>query len=247
MLTVTVTIYSSFMLMKEYRPTPLMAADAARLLPSLRPPLNSEIPTLHRSLLFAPFVLASSYAFGQANAVDAAVNGYVTDSSKGAIAGAHISLTNVSTGIQQTTTADGNGYYRFPLVTVGTYRLETTATGFQPTTQTGIALNVGQEARIDVALPIGSASESVEVQASATLMDTGTSTVGACWIVTRLRTCRLPLAISSTFYCCHQALSGFRRVHFQLRSLRLAARSGRSGTWMVWTTRSMAATGRFGC
>ena len=152
---------------------------------------------MHRSFLLAPFVLASSYAFGQANAVDAAVNGYVTDASKGAIAGAHVSLTNVSTGIEQGTTADGNGYYRFPLVTVGTYRLETTATGFQQTTQTSIALNVGQEARIDVALPVGSASESVEVQASATLLDTGTSTVGA--VLDRHEIENLPIASRNLF------------------------------------------------
>ena len=41
-------------------------------------------------------------SFGQANAVDAAVNGYVLDPSKAPVAGAHITLTNVATGISQT-------------------------------------------------------------------------------------------------------------------------------------------------
>ncbi len=134
---------------------------------------------LYRHLVLASLAIGSSCAFVQANAVDAAVNGYVTDSSKSAIPGAHVSLTNVGTGISREAVADDKGYYRFPLVPVGTYRLLTTATGFEQTTQAGIVLSVGQEARIDAALPVGSTNETVEVQANASLMDSGTSTVGA--------------------------------------------------------------------
>ena len=118
-------------------------------------------------------------SFGQANAIDAAVNGYVLDSSKSSISRSHITLTNVSTGISQETNTDANGYYRFPLVHVGTYRLEAVAAGFQKTTQEGIVLNVGQEARIDIALAVGSTSQTVEVAAGANILDTGTSTIGA--------------------------------------------------------------------
>ena len=130
--------------------------------------------------LFLLALLALPVAsFGQANAIDAAVNGYVLDSSKSSITGSHITLTNISTGISQETNTDANGYYRFPLVHVGTYRLDATADGFQKTTQEGIILNVGQEARIDIALSVGSTSQTVEVEAGANIMDTGTSTIGA--------------------------------------------------------------------
>jgi hypothetical protein len=115
---------------------------------------------------------------GQANAVDAAVNGYVFDSAKNAIQNAHATLINVSTGISQETVSDGNGYYRFPLVPVGTYRLSVNATGFETVTQQGIVLNVGQEARIDVTLPVGNRVEAVEVTAGSEIIDTGTSTIG---------------------------------------------------------------------
>jgi hypothetical protein len=117
--------------------------------------------------------------FGQANAVDAAVNGYVADASKGVIPGAHATLTNLATGISQETNTDANGYYRFPLVPVGTYRLVTVANGFQKKTQEGITLKVGQEARIDISLAVGSTSETVQVDAGSAILDTGTSTVGA--------------------------------------------------------------------
>ena len=81
-------------------------------------------------LLFVVFA-SPVISFGQANAVDAAVNGYVSDSGKHPIMGAHTTLTNIATGISQDAITDSNGYYRFPLVPVGTYRLVTAADGFQ--------------------------------------------------------------------------------------------------------------------
>jgi len=117
--------------------------------------------------------------FGQANAVDAAVNGYITDSSGRAIVGAQANLTNMATGIAQTAGTDNNGYYRFPLVPVGTYRLTISAPGFQQKIQEGIKLNVGQEARMDASLAVGSDTQTVQVEAGPTILDTGASTVGA--------------------------------------------------------------------
>lgn len=134
-----------------------------------------------RNLCFLFLLLLAAYpaaSFGQANAVDAAVNGYVLDPSKSAIAGAHATLTNTSTGIAQTTTTDNKGYYRFPLVPVGTYRLVTVADGFQKSTLEGITLSVGQEARLDISLVVGSTSQTVQVDAGSDILDTGTSTVG---------------------------------------------------------------------
>ena len=144
-------------------------------------------------LVHLAFPVAS---FGQANAIDAAVNGYVLDSSKSSIKGSHITLTNVSTGISQETNTDENGYYRFPLVHVGTYRLEAVADGFQKTTQEGIVLSVGQEARIDIALAVGSTSQTVEVEAGA-ILDTGTSTIGA--VLDRHEIENLPIASRNLF------------------------------------------------
>ena len=128
-------------------------------------------------LLF--FVAFPAALFGQANAVDAAVNGYVSDPSKSVISGAHITLTNIATGISLEATTDDKGYYRFPLVPVGTYRLVTAADGFQKNTLEGIILSVGQEARLDTSLVVGSTSQTVQVDAGSDILDTGTSTVGA--------------------------------------------------------------------
>jgi Carboxypeptidase regulatory-like domain len=135
---------------------------------------------LSRFCLSVLLVLALPVAmYAQSNAVDAAVQGYVFDASNGAISTAQAVLTNIATGISMQTAADGSGYYRFPLVPVGTYSLTVSATGFEKITQKNVVLNVGQEARLDVTLPVGNATEAVEVQASSEIVDTGTSTIGA--------------------------------------------------------------------
>jgi Carboxypeptidase regulatory-like domain len=141
-------------------------------------------------LLF--FVTGPAALFGQVNAVDAAVNGYVTDPSKSVIEGAHVTLTNLATGISQETRTDDKGYYRFPLVPVGTYRLVTAADGFRKNTLEGIILSVGQEARLDTSLVLGSTSQTVEVKAGSDILDTGTATVGA--VLDRKEIENLPIA-----------------------------------------------------
>ncbi len=152
----------------------------ARITPAwliFRRPLSVTRKLCFLLVSLVPGIAAS--AFGQANAVDAAVNGYVLDPSKSAVTHAHITLTNTKTGIAQSTETDDQGYYRFPLVPVGTYRLDTDMSGFHHSTLQNITLNVGQEARLDVALDLGQESQTVEVEASASTLDTGSSTVGA--------------------------------------------------------------------
>jgi hypothetical protein len=145
---------------------------------------------------FFPIFIAALLAFpaaifGQANAVDAAVNGYVTDASKRAIAGAQVKLANTATGVSQEMSTDSNGYYRFPLVPVGTYSLVVSCSGFQTSTTQGLVLNVGQEARLDISLAVGSESQTVQVDAGPDILDTGTSTVGA--VLDRKETESLPI------------------------------------------------------
>ncbi len=135
-----------------------------------------------RKLLLLSILTAlplSPICLGQSNAVDAALNGYIQDPSHSALPGATTTLTNIQTGTTQTATTDAKGYYRFPLIPVGSYQLTVTAPGFTTTTQKGINVAVGQDARADVTLTVGSMSETVTVQADPANLDTGTSTVGA--------------------------------------------------------------------
>jgi hypothetical protein len=62
-------------------------------------------------------------ANAQSNAIDAAIEGYVRDATGGAIQRARVTVRNVSTNVETQTITNPAGYFRFPLLQVGTYGL----------------------------------------------------------------------------------------------------------------------------
>src|SRR5271155_1742844 len=73
--------------------------------------------------------------------VGGSISGTVKDQSGAAIAKASVVLVNISTGIKQSTSADDQGAYTFPVLPVGSYTLEATHPGFRPYRRTGIVLD----------------------------------------------------------------------------------------------------------
>ena len=73
-------------------------------------------------------------------------------------------------GFQTVTTATGD--YTIPLLPPGSYRVTVEVSGFKKFVQTGIRAEVAQTARLDIKLEIGSASESVTVQADGIALET---------------------------------------------------------------------------
>ena len=75
----------------------------------------------------------------------AELDGYVTDPSGQAIAGADVKATNVDKGQVHNTVSDSSGRYALPDLPVGNYRLEVAAKGFKTYVQTGIILQVATQ------------------------------------------------------------------------------------------------------
>ena len=74
------------------------------------------------TLIVTPLLLFAAAALSQpaaAQNIYAAVHGTVTDTTGAAIPGAAVSITNTSTGITTTATADSHGYYTFPQLQIG--------------------------------------------------------------------------------------------------------------------------------
>src|SRR5947207_12541489 len=74
------------------------------------------------TVLSAVLVVASSLAFGQVNT--ASLTGLVTDPSGAPVSDANVTLTNTATNVAQTTQTGAAGYYEFPVIQVGTYKLK---------------------------------------------------------------------------------------------------------------------------
>jgi hypothetical protein len=108
----------------------------------------------------------------------ATLNGLVTDSSSASVPTAQLRLINALTGESYSSVAGDAGNFTIPLVKPGNYELVVEAAGFKQFKQTGIKLETGSAARIDVRLEVGAVTESVTVEASVPLLKTENSSVG---------------------------------------------------------------------
>ena len=119
-------------------------------------------------------VVLTPRVWGQDNAT---ITGNVADSSGAMVANATIDLTNNATGQVRETTSNTVGAYRVANVGIGTYTLTAVASGFEKFTRTGIVVNVAQTLEENIALSVGSQSQTVTVQADALQVQTETSEV----------------------------------------------------------------------
>jgi hypothetical protein len=135
--------------------------------------------TKHNSIRFARalalfaflFVFGANAALAQ-SAVTGAVGGSVTDPNNAAIPNATVTLRSLDTNKVETATTNADGRFRFTNLQPGSYGLIITAAGFSEYKQEGLSVEVGRLTNVEAALKIGAASESVEVVADSTLVNT---------------------------------------------------------------------------
>jgi len=100
------------------------------------------------------------------------IAGNVSDPSGAAIAGAKVTVTNINTGFTRDTTTASDGGYVFPLLPVGFYSVAVEAQGFRHFEQRGVEVKTDQSSTVPVSLQIGSATQSVTVEANAQMVQT---------------------------------------------------------------------------
>lgn len=106
------------------------------------------------------------------------LNGTVTDASGAVVPGASVSSVHLETGVERQTQTNASGHYSIPFLQPGSYRVNIQRAGFRPVTRTGLRLEVNQVMRLDVKLDLGAVAEAIEVTGSATLVESGTSSIG---------------------------------------------------------------------
>src|SRR5512142_3098038 len=113
---------------------------------------------LRRVALWSVFALA---AFAQSDR--GTITGTVTDPAGAVVPGAPVEARNVQTGAVYQAAGSSTGKYTLSQLPTGTYEMSVTVAGFKKFVRQNIALPVAQTVRIDVALEVGSATESVTV------------------------------------------------------------------------------------
>lgn len=126
-------------------------------------------------------VLILGASFGSslfAQESNARLLGTITDPSGAVIPGANVTARNLATGLERKTVSNATGDYSIPGLAIGQYTVTADSAGFKTSTITGLTLQVNQEARVNITLTLGTAAESIEVQAISPLLVTDSSSVG---------------------------------------------------------------------
>jgi hypothetical protein len=106
------------------------------------------------------------------------VAGSITDPTGAVVAGAAVTLTDIATSTQRTTTSNATGRYILVDVNPGMYNVTITKAGFTTTKVGNQEVKVGASLTLDLSLQVGGSSVVVEVQATGTELQTMNATVG---------------------------------------------------------------------
>jgi carboxypeptidase family protein len=127
------------------------------------------------SMFFLAFVVSCLARGTSAQTVQGVITGNVTDPSGASVPNATVTLTNIGTGVSQTTTTESDGSFRFPLVPPGTYTLDVKATSFAEFRASGLSVQASQTVPFPVRLELAKGKEIIEVTEQVALVQTATS------------------------------------------------------------------------
>lgn len=106
------------------------------------------------------------------------VTGHISDATGAAIPAAKIFLTNIATNAVRETVSTESGDYMFAAVAPGVYKIRVEQPSFKITGSSNVQVQVQQTVRLDFTLEVGQVSESVEVSASAQMLQTENLSLG---------------------------------------------------------------------
>jgi hypothetical protein len=129
--------------------------------------------------------------FMHAQETRSTVLGRISDPTGAVIPGAVVTAVNLDTGIRATVPTNASGDYLLPFLIPGPYSLTAEAPGFKKWVRSRIQTRVDDRITIDVMMEIGQASESVQVNAEAPLLDTSTGSMGQ--VIDSRKVLELPL------------------------------------------------------
>ncbi len=139
--------------------------------------------------------LAVAYVLSCATAAFASpvgsVTGTVKDASGAVVPRVKLTLTSTATNAQISTLSNPEGEFQFLQLAPATYTLVAVAPGFKTSSVASVLVQVDQITHVDLTLEVGSATESVQVEAAAPLLESEKSTLSS--VVDSTNIANLPL------------------------------------------------------
>ena len=132
------------------------------------------ITSLRRLVVLFALLLFPATSFAQ----EAILSGTVTDTTGGVLPGVVVTAVHEASGNSFETVTDSAGGYRIS-VRIGTYRIKLDLTGFATLERTGLQVQVGQQAVINLQMSPATLQESVTVTGEAPLINVTQSNLGS--------------------------------------------------------------------
>ena len=107
-----------------------------------------------------------------------AIQGAITDPAGALIPNAKVTVTEASTGVATKSVSGSAGQYALLFLLPGNYDIAVEASGFKKFVRRSVHLGAGEHPVIDITLELGNSTQSVEVTADASLINSENASVG---------------------------------------------------------------------
>ncbi|MCC6858906.1 MAG: carboxypeptidase regulatory-like domain-containing protein [Bryobacterales bacterium] len=122
------------------------------------------------------FLLLASAVMAQN--VTGTIVGTVTDATGAVVTNSSITVIDEQTNIETKAAASATGEYVVANLPPGTYTVRAELSGFKPSVTRGVRLLANRSSRVDIILEPGAVTQTVEVQASAPVVNSESATIG---------------------------------------------------------------------
>ena len=119
------------------------------------------------------------------------ITGQVTDGNGFAVPAASVAVTNRDTNVGIKVVTGSDGIFVATPLKIGMYSLQVEAKGFKKALRDGIQIQVQDRVRLDFQLEVGDVTQTVEVQASAPLLQSESTSLGE--VINQRSVAELPL------------------------------------------------------
>ncbi len=131
----------------------------------------------HRTVLACFALLVAAFATANAQQVFGSIFGTVTDSTGSAVVGAKVTVADVDKGTKFEVVTDSSGNYRQGQLIPDKYTITVEAKGFQAVKSDAVDIRVDEGVRYDASLKVGDVTTTVEVAATAPMVQSDRSDV----------------------------------------------------------------------
>ncbi len=129
-------------------------------------------------VLAAAVLLAAIHTTADAQSINGAFHGTVTDPLGAVVAGAKVEVKNLASGEVRQATTNEDGFYTITGLAPGHYSESASKSGFSITVRPDVQLEVSQDLEVNNRLELGSNTTTVKVEATPQMLETASSTLG---------------------------------------------------------------------